>query len=64
LKYLFIKKKNISQISPLRAENILLRGATLKISPFIYGCAIYTGKDTKIMLNSKYKPSKLSCIER
>jgi phospholipid-translocating ATPase len=48
----------------LRAENILLRGATLKISPFIYGCAIYTGKDTKIMLNSKYKPSKLSCIER
>ena len=50
--------------SPLRSENILLRGATLKISPFIYGCALYTGKDTKLMLNSKFKPCKLSCVER
>ena len=73
---------NIS--SPLRNENILLRGSTLKIAPVVYGnlitqkisarkfinlklligCAIYTGKDTKLMLNSKFKANKLSCIER
>ncbi|CAF0782460.1 unnamed protein product [Brachionus calyciflorus] len=48
----------------LSNENLLLRGSTLKIASVIYGCAIYTGKDTKLMLNSKFKASKLSCIER
>ena len=28
------------------------------------GCAIYTGKNTKVMLNSKFKANKLSCVER
>jgi len=27
---------------------MLLKGTTLKIAPVIYGCAIYTGKDTKM----------------
>lgn len=49
---------------PITNDNILLRGSCLKISPFIYGCAIYTGKDTKVMLNSKFKSNKLSCIEK
>ncbi len=45
-------------------DNILLRGQNLKIAPVIYGLAIYTGKDTKVMLNSKFKANKLSCVER
>lgn len=45
-------------------ENILLRGTSLKIVPAIYGCAIYTGKDSKMMLNSKFKSNKMSCIEK
>ena len=49
---------------PLTNDNILLRGSCLKISPKIYGCAIYTGFDTKVMLNSKLKSNKLSCIEK
>lgn len=49
---------------PITNENILLRGSCLKISPKIYGCAIYTGFDTKVMLNSKLKSNKLSCIEK
>lgn len=49
---------------PITNENILLRGSCLKISPKVYGCAIYTGFDTKVMLNSKLKSNKLSCIEK
>jgi phospholipid-translocating ATPase len=49
---------------PIVNENILLRGSTLKIAPVIYGCAIYTGQETKMMLNSKFKSNKLSCIEK
>lgn len=49
---------------PLKNENVLLRGSTLKVSSVVYGCAIYTGKDTKLMLNSKFKSNKLSCVER
>ena len=54
----------LSFSSPLRCENLLLRGSTLRLAPFIYGCAIYTGRDTKLMLNSKFKANKLSRIER
>lgn len=43
---------------------MLLRGTCLKIAPVIYGCAVYTGRDTKMMLNSKFKSNKLSCVER
>jgi len=49
---------------PIVNENILLRGSTLKIAPVIYGCAIYTGQETKMMLNSKFKSNKFSSIER
>jgi phospholipid-translocating ATPase len=48
---------------PIVNENILLRGSTLKIAPVIYGCAIYTGQETKMMLNSKFKLNKFSCVE-
>jgi len=53
-----------NQQIPIVNDNILLRGCTLRTTPVIYGCAIYTGKDTKMMRNSKFKSNKLSCIER
>lgn len=53
-----------NQQIPIANDNILLRGCTLRMTPVIYGCAIYTGKDTKMMRNSKFKSNKLSCIER
>lgn len=28
------------------------------------GIAIYTGQDTKMMINSKFKSNKVSCVER
>ena len=47
---------------PIVNENILLRGSTLKIAPVIYGCAIFTGQETKMMMNSKFKSNKVSCV--
>jgi magnesium-transporting ATPase (P-type) len=49
---------------PIVNENILLRGCTLRVSPLVYGLAIYTGKDTKMMMNTNFKSNKLSVIER
>ncbi|XP_053404518.1 phospholipid-transporting ATPase IF-like isoform X2 [Mercenaria mercenaria] len=51
-------------VKPLGPENILLRGARLKNTPFIYGCAIYTGQETKMALNSNTKVTKFSRVER
>lgn len=34
------------------------------INVLFLGCAIYTGQETKMMLNSKFKANKMSCIER
>jgi magnesium-transporting ATPase (P-type) len=47
----------------LNNDNILLRGTTLRNTPYIYGVVIYTGQDSKIQMNSttpRYKNSKLT----
>uniref|UniRef100_A0A3P8YVM2 Phospholipid-transporting ATPase n=1 Tax=Esox lucius TaxID=8010 RepID=A0A3P8YVM2_ESOLU len=49
---------------PLGAENLLLRGATLKNTEHIYGVAIYTGMDTKMALNYQSKSQKRSAVEK
>lgn len=43
---------------------MLLRGTHLKSASTVYGCAVYTGSDTKMMLNSSYRSNKLSWLER
>ncbi|RZF38274.1 hypothetical protein LSTR_LSTR008997 [Laodelphax striatellus] len=49
--------------SPLSAENLLLRGCRLKNTSYVYGCAVYTGKETKLSLNSRLSRNKFSTIE-
>jgi phospholipid-transporting ATPase len=44
-------------------NNIVLRGCTLKITQWVTGLVIYTGVDTKIMLNSNKARSKKSRLE-
>ncbi|XP_055343219.1 probable phospholipid-transporting ATPase IA [Paramacrobiotus metropolitanus] len=41
------------QTIPLNADQLLLRGARLKNSEWIYGVAVYTGDDSKLVQNSK-----------
>jgi magnesium-transporting ATPase (P-type) len=46
----------------LSADNLILRGSSVKGTDFAQGIIVYAGKDTKIMMNamqSKYKFSRL-----
>lgn len=49
---------------PIDNENIILRGSTVKNIEWCIGLVVFTGKDTKIMMNSKNAPSKRSFVER
>ncbi|XP_053230883.1 phospholipid-transporting ATPase IG isoform X2 [Podarcis raffonei] len=48
----------------LGPENLLLKGATLKNTPRIYGVAVYTGMETKMALNYQGKSQKRSAVEK
>ncbi|KAJ2782484.1 phospholipid transporting ATPase [Coemansia javaensis] len=49
---------------PLSADNLLLRGSTLRNTQWVVGVAVFTGNETKIMMNAGDTPSKRSRIER
>ncbi|XP_037135095.1 probable phospholipid-transporting ATPase IH isoform X1 [Syngnathus acus] len=49
---------------PLGSENLLLRGATLKNTEYIYAVVIYTGMETKMALNYQSKSQKRSAVEK
>lgn len=48
---------------PLEAENIILRGSILRNTEFIYGTAVFTGHETKIMMNSTKAKMKFSNLD-
>ena len=49
----------------MNQQNLLLNGARLKNTRFIYGCAVYTGQETKMAINSVYQAkNKWSTIEK
>lgn len=48
----------------LSTDNLLLRGSRLKDTEYVVGCAIYTGQDTKLSLNSKIVSNKFSTAEK
>uniref|UniRef100_A0A4W6EM78 Phospholipid-transporting ATPase n=1 Tax=Lates calcarifer TaxID=8187 RepID=A0A4W6EM78_LATCA len=57
-------KSLLSVFRPLGSENLLLRGATLKNTEYIYAVAIYTGMETKMALNYQSKSQKRSAVEK
>lgn len=49
---------------PITNANVLLRGCTVRNVKWVIGIVIYTGSETKIMLNSGITPTKVSLISR
>lgn len=49
---------------PIGPDQILLRGSLLQNTKWIYGVVIYTGHETKLMMNSTRPPFKRSHVER
>lgn len=46
------------------ATNFILRGSSIRSTSWVVGVVVYTGRESKIMLNSRAAPSKLSTIEK
>lgn len=53
-----------NQTYPLTVKQVLLRGAMLRNTKWVYAIAIFTGKDTKLVRNSSATPAKRSNVER
>ena len=49
---------------PVTINEILLRGCSIRNTAWVIGLVVFTGKDTKIMLNGGETPSKQSKIEK
>lgn len=62
-----VKKPDAPRVDSAEAisiGNILLRGCSLRNTDWILGLVIFTGRETKILLNSGLTPSKRSRIAR
>ena len=47
----------------LGADNLLLRSSLFSNTDWAYGVAVYTGQETKIQMNNRHAPSKMSKLE-
>ena len=53
-----------AQTDPIDVQTMILRGTILRNTDWVIGIVLYTGADTKIVLNSGATPSKRSRVER
>ncbi|KKY15167.1 putative phospholipid-transporting atpase 1 [Phaeomoniella chlamydospora] len=49
---------------PLAPDQLLLRGATLRNTPWVHGIVVFTGHETKLMRNATATPIKRTDVER
>lgn len=49
---------------PLNPEQLLLRGATLRNTPWVHGVVVFTGHETKLMRNATAAPIKRTKVEK
>lgn len=49
---------------PLGIDNVVLRSSLFSNTDWGYGIAIYTGQSTKIQMNNRHAPSKMSKLEK
>lgn len=55
---------SVENLEPVTINELLLRGCAVRNTTWIIGLVVFTGADTKIMLNGGETPSKHSKIER
>ena len=55
---------NGNQKVALNAENLILRGSSIRNTEYIYGVCIFSGHDTKVMMNSAVSKYKFSELEK
>lgn len=55
---------DVGALAPLSHSALLLRGARLMNTQWIYGAVVYTGHETKLLMNSNKAPLKRSNIDR
>ena len=48
----------------LSADNMLLKGSLLSNTEWVYGLAVYTGQESKVQMNNRRAPSKMSKLEK
>jgi magnesium-transporting ATPase (P-type) len=48
----------------LTSKHLVLRASRLKNVKWIYGAVVYTGVDTKVMMNSDIGKNKVTKVER
>jgi len=48
----------------LSSENILLRGSSIRNTGWVIGIAVYTGHQTKVMMNASKPKFKLSKLQK
>ncbi|CAG9333982.1 unnamed protein product [Blepharisma stoltei] len=60
----WLKLKGHPRANPVDLSNMILRGSTLKNTPWIIGLVVFTGNDTKLMKNIKHPPHKVSNVEK
>ncbi|KAG8883990.1 hypothetical protein FRB97_005434 [Tulasnella sp. 331] len=49
---------------PMSPEQVLLRGAQLRNTPWAYGLVVFTGHETKLMRNATATPVKRTAVEK
>ncbi|XP_069677694.1 probable phospholipid-transporting ATPase IA isoform X3 [Periplaneta americana] len=59
-----ILKETNKQTLPLGPDQILLRGAMLRNTSWVFGIVVYTGHETKLMKNSTSAPLKRSTVDK
>ncbi len=59
-----LKISNEQSVIPIGSDQILLRGSLLQNTKWVYGIVIYTGHETKLMMNSSSPPFKRSQVEK
>ena len=59
-----IRLKGIIRVLPLDNCNLVLRGSRIQRTQWTLGLVVFTGAETKVMMNSQEVPHKRSCVER